>query len=96
MPNDFFISLIRTWIPIILGTALTWLAVHFGVVLDGDTSAALAVAAVGAVTAVYYLLARWVETRWPGLGRILLALGLTKTQPKYTPVRSVRRYRHFG
>lgn len=90
MPNDFFISLIRTWTPVGVGAVLTWLAVHFGLILDADTSAQLTVVGVAIVTAVYYLVARWVEAKWPGLGRILLALGLTKTQPKYEPARTLR------
>lgn len=83
MPNDYFVSLIRTWVPVAIGSALTWLASTLGIVLSEDTSAPLTVAAVGIVTAVYYALARAAEKQWPTLGRILLALGLTSAKVAY-------------
>lgn len=89
--DDYIVSLIRTWVPIAIGAAITWLAATFGIVLGDDTSAPLTVAAVAIVTAFYYAVARWAEGRWPGLGRILLALGLTKGQPVYpAPVTAAR------
>jgi hypothetical protein len=83
VPNDYFVSLIRTWVPVAIGSLLTWLASTLGIVLSDDTSVQLTIAAVGIVTAVYYALARAVEKRWPGLGRILLALGLTSAKVAY-------------
>jgi len=81
--DSYFVSLIRTWVPVGIGAALTWLASTLGIVLSDDTSVPLTVAAVGIVTAVYYAAARAVEKKWPGLGRILLALGLTSSSPTY-------------
>jgi len=81
--DSYFVSLIRTWVPIGIGAVLTWLASTLGIVLGADTSVPLTVAAVGVVTAVYYAVARAVEKRWPGIGRILLALGLTSSRPTY-------------
>ncbi len=78
-----FESWIRTAVPAGIAAGLTWLAVHFGVVLDEGTSAGLAIAVTGLVVAVYYAAARLVERRWPTAGRMLLALGLTKAQPTY-------------
>ncbi len=83
MPNDYFVSLIRTWTPIAIGSALTWLASTLGIVLSDDTSVPLTVAAVGIVTAVYYAAARAAEKRWPLIGRIFLALGLTSAKVAY-------------
>ncbi|GAA0970563.1 MULTISPECIES: hypothetical protein [Actinocorallia] len=76
-------SLIRTYIPVWVSAALVWLAARFDIVLDSDTSVAVSVAAVGLVLAVYYALARFIELRWPALGRILIALGLTRGTPEY-------------
>lgn len=81
--DDYVVSLIRTWTPIAIGSALAWVAVHFGLVLSEDTSVPVTVAVVGIVTAVYYAVARAAEKRWPAVGRILLALGLTKSAPTY-------------
>ncbi len=83
MPNDYFVSLIRTWVPVAIGSLLTWLASTLGIVLSDDTSAPLTIAAVGIVTALYYALARVIEKRYPLLGRILLALGLTSAKVAY-------------
>jgi hypothetical protein len=75
--NDYVVSLIRTWVPLAVGSALTWLATRTGIVLDEQTSTMANTLAVGLVTAVYYTAARAVEQRWPRTGRALLALGLT-------------------
>jgi hypothetical protein len=83
MPHDYFTSLIRTWVPIGIGAVLTFLASRFGIVLDEATGTAAVLACVGIVTALYYAIARVVEARWPALGRILLALGLTRATPEY-------------
>lgn len=82
--KDFVLSLIRTYVPVGVGAALTWLAVHYNFVLDEQTSGLVVAAAVGVVTAVYYTLARAVEHAWPQLGKILVGLGIGKapTYPK--------------
>ncbi|GAA2450782.1 hypothetical protein GCM10010191_80990 [Actinomadura vinacea] len=85
--NDYVVSLIRTWVPVAVGAALTWLATKAGIVLDDDTSAMATTVAVGFVTATYYAAARAIEQKWPKVGRIMLALGLTgaRTPAYQTP-----------
>lgn len=73
--EDYLTSLIRTWVPVMVGAAITWLAMTLGVVLDDGTSTSLIVATTALATAVYYAAARAVEARWPQVGRLLLALG---------------------
>jgi hypothetical protein len=80
--NDYMVSLIRTWVPVGVGAALTWLATEAGIVLDENTSAMGAVFAVALVTAAYYALARAVERAWPVAGSVLVALGIAKA-PTY-------------
>jgi len=69
--NDGVVSLIRTYVPLAVGVAVTYLAQTLGVVLDEDTSATASSAAVAIVTAVYYAAARALESRWPALGVLL-------------------------
>ncbi|MFD0854442.1 hypothetical protein ACFQ07_19560, partial [Actinomadura adrarensis] len=75
--NDYVVSLIRTWVPLAVGSALTWLATETGIVLDEQTGAMANTVAVALVTAAYYTGARAIEQRWPRTGRALLTLGLT-------------------
>nr|PZN23927.1 MAG: hypothetical protein DIU75_04190 [Mycolicibacterium hassiacum] len=71
MLSDGVVSLIRTYVPLAVGVAVTYLARKLGVVLDEDTSAMASSAAVAVVTAVYYAAARALESRWPTLGVLL-------------------------
>jgi hypothetical protein len=71
MINDFATSLIRTYVPLAVGVALTWLATHFGVVLSDTDSQAAAAGAVAVLTAAYYLVARLLEKKWPAAGVLL-------------------------
>ncbi|WP_018721713.1 hypothetical protein [Salinispora fenicalii] len=71
MFNDFLISVIRTAVPVAVGAVLAWLASKTGIILDAESSAALTASTVAVVVAVYYALARALETRWPWLGLLL-------------------------
>lgn len=93
--DDYVVSIIRTWVPVAVGTALTWLARELGIVLDKDTSAMATAVAVALVIAVYYAAARAVEQRWPAVGRVLVALGLRKS-PQYVAAKAVRRSAQAG
>lgn len=67
-------SLIRTYVPLLVGQFLSWLVV-LGLVPSGafsaDQQAALS-AVIGAVlTGVYYTAVRLAETRWPQVGVLL-------------------------
>jgi hypothetical protein len=48
---------------------------------DGAVSEVVTVVAIAA----YYVIARWVEQYWPGVGRILVSAGLSVRQPVYVP-----------
>lgn len=90
--NDYLVSLIRTYVPIGVGAALTWLALRFGVVIDEQTSL-MGIAVFDAVaTAAYYAAVRAVERAHPAVGRVLLALGMTGQTPTYEhfPLRKMR------
>lgn len=71
MVNDFLISFIRTAVPVAVGAVLAWLASKTGIILDADSSASLTAGVVAVAVAVYYALARALETRWPWLGVLL-------------------------
>lgn len=76
--NQYFISLIRTWVPIVVGWAITKLLV-IGVVVDGDVSDNLKVNLTMLVIGLYYAVARWLEQKFPNVG---ILLGYIK-QPVY-------------
>jgi len=75
--NDFAISHIRTYVPMLVGLAVGLLEENFGV--TGIESDALIAGLSSVVTAVYYAAARWLETRWPQAGLLLGA----RVQPSY-------------
>lgn len=76
--NDKAISLIRTWIPALIGALVGFLASK-GIELDPDAVAAGTAFMSAVFTGLYYALARWLESRWPKLGWLL---GNPK-QPEY-------------
>lgn len=69
----------RTLIPIIVGTILAWAA---NVGLDIDSGAVLMIVT-SVVVFAYASVARFIEKRWPALGKILMSLGLSSEQPVY-------------
>ena len=73
--SDFVTSLIRTYVPIIIGYL-----VSVGVLPDTMSDQATAAATAGIIGA-YYLLARALESKFPKLGWLL---GSPKA-PTYTP-----------
>lgn len=58
-------ALIRTYVPIIVGALLTWLATTLGVAVDAETKGYLIAGFTGVATAAYYTLAHLLESRWP-------------------------------
>jgi hypothetical protein len=69
--NDFVIAQIRTWVPVAIGAALTYLAAKLGVVIDEDISGQVAAVAVTIVTGVYYLLVSALARKWSAFGWLL-------------------------
>ena len=70
MNSDFVTSLIRTYVPIIVGTVVGWLAAK-GITVDSNAVAGLTAFLSGFFSAVYYLVVRVLERRYPQLGWLL-------------------------
>lgn len=77
--NDLFTSVVRTVVPMIVGSVASFLATK-GVDLDAATLAGLSAFLAGLFSALYYILARFLEQKFPQLG---VLLGSKKT-PEYT------------
>lgn len=73
-------SLIRTYVPVIVGLVVAFLATR-GLHLDAQSQAGVTALATGVITGVYYTAVRALEIKYPALG-ILLG---HKTQPVYPP-----------
>jgi len=69
--SDHLVSLIRTAVPVGVGTLLAWLAAQTGIVLDESSSAKLTAGVVGLTIVVYYTGVRALESRWPWFGVLL-------------------------
>jgi len=72
--NDYVISLIRTWVPMLVGLLATWL-LTLGIEID---SMAIELALVSLFSGAYYALIRWLEGKFPWIG-ILLGAKRTPT-----------------
>lgn len=89
--SDVAASLIRTIVPIVVGSVITWLAQHADIVIQPHWSATAMVWAQAAVIAGYYALGRFLE-RIKGTGAAQRAgraigrwmLGGVIRQPVYT------------
>jgi hypothetical protein len=64
------ISLIRTWVPVAVGSLVAWL-ISIGIELDPEAETGLVVGLTGVVIAAYYGIVRWLERRWPWIGVLL-------------------------
>lgn len=69
--TNFVISLIRTYVPIAVGTLISFLFVQFGLTLDGEIALQLTTGLTGLVIGLYYLVARLLERKFPQLGVLL-------------------------
>lgn len=68
--TDFVVSLIRTNVPVLVGSLLGWL-ISQGVTVPADAEVPLTAGIVALTIAVYYAAARWLEQRWPAFGYLL-------------------------
>jgi hypothetical protein len=84
--NDYFLSVIRTYVPIGIGAVLSYIAVRWGIGVDDEMSTNLTIGFTALVTAVYYGLIRALEKRWPWIGKLLLGLGAA-AKPVYVEPR---------
>lgn len=80
--KDIVPSLIRTWVPIIVATLVSVLG-QAGIVLPEDASAGLATFLGGLFGAVYYLVVRLLEYKFPGIGVFLLSTKKPEYQPEH-------------
>lgn len=77
--SDLIVSLIRTLVATAIGTALTYLASRWNIVLDATTASGVIMAVTATFVAGYYTVIRILEQRWSWFGWFL---GLAKP-PKY-------------
>lgn len=80
--NDVIISALRRLAVSGVAFVLTWLAVHLGVGLDANTSAAVTAFVTAVLVALYGWVAQQLEKQYPWLGKILF-LGASR-QVTYT------------
>lgn len=76
--NNFAVSLIRTIVPIVVGSLVGYL-VSLGIELPDGASESLIMSIQALTIALYYMGARWLEHRWPAFGYLLG----TKAEPTY-------------
>lgn len=77
--NDLIVSFIRTYVPIAVGTFISWLATK-GLDIDAQTGAGLITFLTGIIIAAYYGIVRVLEKRFPQVG---ILLGSVR-KPEYT------------
>ena len=63
-------SIVRTVVPVIVGAIASYL-ITLGVTLQEDVMAALSVIITAAATAIYYIVVRWLEQKFPKAGILL-------------------------
>lgn len=82
--NDLIVSNIRTQSPILVGLALSWIAMRLGIIIDEGTSTAVASLFTAVVSGVYYAVARYLESISPAFGWLLGR----PTEPSYPDVKA--------
>lgn len=91
IPPGYIESLIRTWVPIGIGSVIAWAAVHWHIVVSPGASATVGTVAGALCIAGYYALGRLVEKQWPKVGALLISFGLVQAKPIYAgPADAVR------
>lgn len=83
--GNFVTSLIRTWVPIIVGAVIAWLASR-GIDIEPEQAEGLVAFLTALFSGVYYLVIRWLEQRFPQIGWLL---GQAK-QVKYAAPKEVK------
>lgn len=69
--QDYLLSLIRTWVPIVVGAFIAWLA-SLGVDAGATANTGLVIGLTGLLIAAYYALVRAIEPKLPAFLRVLL------------------------
>lgn len=68
--SDFVTSLIRTYVPIVVGALVAWLSSK-GIAIDPSDVVGFTAFLGAAFSGLYYLIARLLERRFPQLGFLL-------------------------
>lgn len=76
--SDLVVSLIRTYVPVVVGTVIAWLVAQ-GIDVTPETEVQLVAGLTGIISAAYYGVVRLLERRWPVVGYLLGS----KKQPTY-------------
>lgn len=76
--SNFITSQIRTLVPLGVGALVSYFAT-LGLEIDSDTQSSLIIGLTGIIQAIYYLIVRMLEEKFPKLG---ILLGSTK-KPEY-------------
>jgi hypothetical protein len=79
MGQNLVLSLVRTWVPIFVGTLISWLA-SLGINVDTHTRESFVIVMTALVIGLYYTVVRLLERQFPQLGFLLG----TPQQPVYT------------
>lgn len=76
--SNFVVSLIRTVVPVVVGSMIGFLVAR-GIDLPEDAAASLNMGIQALAIAGYYAGARFLETKWPAFGYLLG----TRAEPEY-------------
>jgi hypothetical protein len=90
--SDAIIGAIRTYVPIVIGAVVAYLAERYNIVIDEETSMALVTALGGLVAIVYWTLVRLAASKLPAVG-VLLGYNV---QPKYNDESAATDYNALG
>jgi hypothetical protein len=69
--NNTVVSLIRTYVPVVVGALVSWLIVHYGWHVSKDIQVGADTALTAFIIAAYYTLVRLLENKFPWLGVLL-------------------------
>lgn len=78
--NNFVTSLIRTYVPIVVGAIASYL-VTAGIEIDANAQLGLVTFLTAVLQGAYYLAARLLEKKFPSIGGLLLG---SSKKPEYT------------
>lgn len=71
--SSYILSLIRTYVPILVTLVVGWL-LSLGITVDDSTQLALVGGLSGLIGALYYAAVRWLEQRYPSVGALIGAI----------------------
>lgn len=68
--NDLVVSLIRTYVPMVVGAVVAWLVTQ-GINVDQSAVEGVVAFLTAVFSGLYYVVVRLLEQRWPKLGWLL-------------------------